>query len=72
MLVPEVDRVIFNLVTDLEERGLLDSTLVIAMGEIWPHTLDQCGARARSLSERVEPHDDGLRHQTRRGGRRDG
>jgi hypothetical protein len=33
MLVPELDRVIFNLITDLEARGLLDSTLVIAMGE---------------------------------------
>jgi hypothetical protein len=33
MLVPELDRVLFHLVTDLEERGLLDSTLVIAMGE---------------------------------------
>jgi hypothetical protein len=33
MLVPELDRVLVNLVTDLEERGLLDSTLVIAMGE---------------------------------------
>ncbi len=33
MLVPELDRVIFNLVNDLEARGLLDSTLVIAMGE---------------------------------------
>ena len=33
MLVPELDRVLFNLVTDLETRGLLDSTLVIAMGE---------------------------------------
>jgi len=33
MLVPELDRVIFNLVTDLETRGLLDKTLVIAMGE---------------------------------------
>ena len=33
MLVPELDRVIFNLITDLETRGLLDSTLVIAMGE---------------------------------------
>lgn len=33
MLVPELDRVVFNLVNDLEERGLLDSTLVIAMGE---------------------------------------
>ena len=33
MLVPELDRVLYNLITDLEERGLLDSTLVIAMGE---------------------------------------
>lgn len=33
MLVPELDRVLFHLVHDLEERGLLDSTLVIAMGE---------------------------------------
>ncbi len=33
MLVPELDRVLFNLIHDLEERGLLDSTLVIAMGE---------------------------------------
>ena len=33
MLVPELDRVLFNLITDLEQRGLLDSTLVIAMGE---------------------------------------
>ncbi|EDY16307.1 protein of unknown function DUF1501 [Chthoniobacter flavus Ellin428] len=33
MLVPELDRVLFNLITDLEERGMLDSTLVIAMGE---------------------------------------
>jgi len=28
-----LDRVIFHLLTDLEERGLLDSTLVIMMGE---------------------------------------
>ncbi|MFM7077688.1 MAG: DUF1501 domain-containing protein [Planctomycetaceae bacterium] len=33
MLVPELDHVLFHLVRDLEERGLLDSTLVIAMGE---------------------------------------
>ena len=33
MLVPELDRVLFHLVTDLEQRGLLDSTLVVAMGE---------------------------------------
>lgn len=33
MLVPELDRIIFHLVTDLEERGLLDDTLVVMMGE---------------------------------------
>jgi hypothetical protein len=33
MLVPELDRILFYLVTDLENRGLLDHTLVIAMGE---------------------------------------
>jgi hypothetical protein len=33
MLVPALDRVIYNLITDLEERGLLDRTLVIMMGE---------------------------------------
>jgi len=33
MLVPELDRVLYHLVTDLEQRGLLDHTLVIAMGE---------------------------------------
>jgi hypothetical protein len=33
MLVPELDRVLYHLVTDLHQRGLLDQTLVIAMGE---------------------------------------
>ena len=33
MLVPELDRVLFQLVADLEERGLLEETLIIAMGE---------------------------------------
>jgi len=33
MLVPELDRVLHCLVTDLQDRGLLDSTLLIAMGE---------------------------------------
>ncbi len=33
MLVPELDRVIYHLITDLKERGLLEKTLVIAMGE---------------------------------------
>jgi hypothetical protein len=33
MLVPELDRILHCLVTDLEDRGMLDHTLVIAMGE---------------------------------------
>jgi hypothetical protein len=33
MLVPELDRILHCLITDLQERGLLESTLVIAMGE---------------------------------------
>lgn len=33
MLVPELDNVIFQLITDLEDRGMLDDTLVIMMGE---------------------------------------
>jgi hypothetical protein len=33
MLVPELDRVLYHLITDLDDRGLLEHTLVIAMGE---------------------------------------
>ncbi len=33
MLVPELDNVLFQLITDLEQRGMLEDTLVIAMGE---------------------------------------
>ncbi len=33
MLVPELDKVLYNLITDLEDRGMMDNTLVIAMGE---------------------------------------
>lgn len=33
MLVPEMDQVLYQLVQDLDERGMLDNTLVIAMGE---------------------------------------
>ncbi|OWK34444.1 hypothetical protein FRUB_10415 [Fimbriiglobus ruber] len=32
-LLPRIDRVIYALVTDLADRGLLDSTLVLMMGE---------------------------------------
>ena len=33
MLVPELDNVIYQLITDLEDRKMLDKALVIAMGE---------------------------------------
>ena len=33
MIVPDLDRILAALVTDLAERGLLDDTLVVAMGE---------------------------------------
>lgn len=33
MLVPELDNTMFQLVNDLEDRGMLEDTLVIAMGE---------------------------------------
>lgn len=33
MLVPELDNVIFQLITDLEDRGMLENTLVLMMGE---------------------------------------
>jgi len=33
MLVPELDNILFQLINDLDERGMLQDTLVIAMGE---------------------------------------
>jgi hypothetical protein len=33
MLVPELDHVLYQLIYDLQDRGLLEDTLVIAMGE---------------------------------------
>ena len=33
MLVPELDRIVFHLINDLEERSMLDDTLVLIMGE---------------------------------------
>lgn len=33
MLVPELDRIVFELVRDLEDRSMLDDTLVLIMGE---------------------------------------
>ncbi len=33
MLVPELDRIVFHLIQDLEQRSMLDDTLVLIMGE---------------------------------------
>ena len=33
MIVPDMDKIIYHLVGDLEERGLLEDTLVVIMGE---------------------------------------
>ena len=33
MVVPDMDNIVYQLVTDLEERGLADDTLVVVMGE---------------------------------------
>lgn len=33
MLVPDLDNIIYQLVTDLDDRGLLEKTLVVMMGE---------------------------------------
>ncbi|MEM7383531.1 MAG: DUF1501 domain-containing protein [Verrucomicrobiota bacterium] len=33
MVVPDLDNIVYQLVTDLEDRGMLDDTLVVVMGE---------------------------------------
>ena len=33
MVIPDLDNILFQLVTDLEDRGMLEDTLVVAMGE---------------------------------------
>ncbi len=33
MLVPDLDQIIYHLITDLEDRGMLENTLVVMMGE---------------------------------------
>ena len=33
MLVPDLDNIIFQLITDLKDRDMLDNTLVVMMGE---------------------------------------
>jgi len=54
-LIPSVDRAFSALVTDLDERGLLDSTLVVMMGEMGrtPKVNAQAGRDHWSMAQSV-------------------
>ena len=45
MVVPDLDNIIYQLVNDLEERGLLEDTLVVAMGEFGRTWINQARGR---------------------------
>ena len=44
VLVPPLDRSLSTLLEDLDQRGLLESTIVLVMGEFGPHPHHQSGA----------------------------
>ncbi len=67
-LVPPTDRAFSALLTDLDERGLLDETLVVMMGR-WAAPADQQRCRARPLVD-VPIGDPRRRGDQARGGRR--
>ena len=54
-LIPHADRAFGTLVNDLEERGLLDSTLVLMLGEMGrtPRVNDQAGRDHWSMAQSV-------------------
>ncbi len=54
-LIPSADKAFSALVTDLEERGLLDSTLVVMMGEMGrtPQINNRAGRDHWSLTQSV-------------------
>ncbi|MDA1014556.1 MAG: DUF1501 domain-containing protein [Planctomycetota bacterium] len=54
-LIPYTDRAFFTLITDLEERGLLDETLVVMMGEMGrtPRINAQAGRDHWSMAQTV-------------------
>ena len=62
--LPELDKAFRALMEDLKQRGLLDSTVVIVHGRVWPHAADQRQRGPRSLRAGVE------RGARRRGDRR--
>ena len=57
--LPRFDKAYSALIEDLESRGLLKDTMVVAWGEIRPHPARQRQRRARSLPERVQRSDRG-------------
>ena len=64
----ECDTAMAALVEDLQQRGLLDTTLVVWMGEFGRHAPVR-RRRAQPLGSRVEHRPDRRRHQGRTGGR---
>ena len=39
--LPEFDRAVSALVEDMDTRGVLNDTLLVVMGEIWPNAQDE-------------------------------
>ena len=62
-LAPPLDRTLTALVDDLEERGLLETTLVIAMGEFGRTPFINAESRPRSLAELLVARARGRRDQ---------
>ena len=52
--LPALDRAYASLITDLDERGLLDSTLVLLTTEFGRHAEGQRARRPRPLARRVQ------------------
>ncbi len=52
--MPQFDQAFSRLILDLEQRGLLDSTLVMVSSRVRPHAEDQRDRRPRPLAEGVQ------------------
>jgi len=64
-LAPPLDRTLSVLLEDLEERGLLDSTVVLAMGEFGRTPELKSGSRPRSLAKLLVSRARRRRHSRR-------
>jgi hypothetical protein len=47
-LMPVADQAFVALLDDLQERGMLDETLVHLDGRVWPHSASGVGSRRRA------------------------